>query len=199
MSLAEPHPLWKHPESGYEVKKAATVALMLSGRYMTDYHVRHWSRVNPNGYCQLCLSSRNLMDAEDNIPPSVYPLGTLEHLLLFCPSLNKTRENCRALWESYVHDKPVLKNIVLFDSSGNPDVQLLLDPTACPAIIQASQTSGTGILSHILYLCRTWCYSIHVRRRKILKLLNVIWSMLTVSCRSDISAEDDIAFYSWTQ
>lgn len=58
MSLSRPHPVWTLPENCYEVAKATIVAMMLSGRYNSDYHVRHWSRTNPTGYCQLCLASR---------------------------------------------------------------------------------------------------------------------------------------------
>ena len=59
MSLARPHAMWSLPENGYEVDKAVVVASMISGRYMSDYHTRHWSKSNPKGYCQLCQAIAN--------------------------------------------------------------------------------------------------------------------------------------------
>lgn len=174
MSLREPHPLWQYPESGYEVSKAATVALMLSDRYSSDYHARHWSRTNPSGFCQLCRASQHSSGTGNVIDPPNLPLGTIEHLLISCPSLSQTREKCRAFWLEYIVDKPVLQDLILFNGSCDPNVQLLLDPSSCPNVIQAVQKTGSGLLGHLLYLSRTWCHSLHVRRRKTLKLLNII-------------------------
>ena len=60
MSLSKTHPLWTMAESPFEVKKACTVASMLSGRYITDHRARHWSSANPSGLCQLCLITDKL-------------------------------------------------------------------------------------------------------------------------------------------
>ena len=72
MSLKETHPIWEMAENGYEVEKALTVCTMLSGRYATDYHARHWSQVNTKGYCQLCLAASHSEDSQskpdDEIP-----------------------------------------------------------------------------------------------------------------------------------
>ena len=43
MSLTNPHPIWLHAGSPYEVKKAVIAARMLSGRYRTDRMARFWS------------------------------------------------------------------------------------------------------------------------------------------------------------
>ena len=76
MSLTTPHPVWSFAETGFEVAKAVTVATVLSGRYVTDHGARHWSKVNPEGNCQLCLVGGH--GAE---------IGTLEHQLLKYPAL----------------------------------------------------------------------------------------------------------------
>ena len=104
MSLTTPHPIWTYSESGYEVAKASTVASMLSGRYVTDYHARHWSRTNPEGLCQLCLA----------YPASGHSttLGTLEHLLFKCSALAATRAKCTTHWSGYMIDKPFLLPII---------------------------------------------------------------------------------------
>ena len=172
LSLQEPHPLWTYAEKVYEVQKAIVVANMISGRYFSDYHVRHWSRTNPNGYCQLCLASQHSSDS----PPDdeVTPLGTLGHLLLECEYLTKTRDKCSQVWLKYMSDNPIIRNIIpTMNGYVQPTMQFLLDTTACPNVISAVQSHGRGILCHLLYLCRLWCYSLHLRRKKSLKLFNI--------------------------
>ena len=169
MSLNTPHPLWKYAESPFEVKKAATVALMISGRYVTDHRSRHWSVTNRDGHCQLCLAVGH---------PSTP--GTIEHLLLRCPALSETRTNAVSMWSAYMVDKPYLLPIVKHHTIGlvtqvEPiHLQLLLDPASCPMVITAVQECGLAILSHLLYMTRTWCYSHHLKRHRLLKLLNII-------------------------
>ena len=169
MSLTTPHPLWTLAESGFEVTKAIIVATMLSGRYASDYHARHWSRTNPDGLCQLCLASGH-----------VATLGTLEHLLLSCPALAATRAKCTSHWASYIQDKPFLLPIVRHHTltPGLPGkrlhMELLLDPTSCPLVIGEVQVMGEGIISHFLYMSRTWCHAHHLKRKRLLRLYNII-------------------------
>jgi hypothetical protein len=165
MSLTTPHPLWTLAESGYEVSKATIVATMLSGRYASDYHARHWSRTNPDGFCQLCLASGHAAT-----------LGTLEHLLLRCPALAATRAKCSSHWASYIQDKPFLLPIVRHHTliPGLLHMELLLDPTSCPLVIGAVQVMGEGIISHLLYMSRTWCHAHHLKRKRLLRLYNII-------------------------
>ena len=76
MSLTKPHPIWTTCHSNtYEVCRAITQAKMLSGRYKTDRLLRHFSD-NKEGLCQICTSNS---------------FGSIEHLLLACPSLENHR------------------------------------------------------------------------------------------------------------
>ena len=176
MSLVRPHVMWTLPENGYEVDKAVVVATMLSGRYVSDYHSRHWSKSNPLGYCQLCQASLHSQASPHAVSSYVLPLGTIEHQLLECPSLITSRERCRSLWKEYCADKPEIWNLIdkNDDTEPQPKLQFLLDPSCCPDVILAAQNFGQGVLSHINYLTRTWCYSLHVRRKKLLKLYNIV-------------------------
>ena len=55
MSLLRPHPLWTTCQSNsFEVNKSIAVARLLSGQYRSDWHCRHWSRTNKEGFCLLC-------------------------------------------------------------------------------------------------------------------------------------------------
>ena len=169
MSLTTIHPLWRLAESPFEVLKASTVAYMLSGQYSSDYHARHWSKTNPSGYCQLCL-----MGGHPQTP------GTLEHMLLKCPSLDEIRQRMELLWSEYIKDKPILKPIIdeytlnATLQGQQLQMQFLLDTSSCAIVISCVQSHGMGILSDLLYLTRTWCHSHHSRRQKMLKLYNII-------------------------
>ena len=176
MSLVRPHIMWTLPENGYEVEKAVVIATMLSGRYMSDYHTRHWSKSNPLGYCQLCQANLHSQPSLGAVSSDVLPLGTLEHQLLVCPSLETSRERCKTLWKESCLDKPDIWNLIDKNDSmePHPQLQFLLDPSCCPGVILATQKLGQGVLSHVHYLSRTWCYSLHVRRKKLLKLFNIL-------------------------
>ena len=169
MSLTSPHPIWSMAESPFEVSKASTVAVMLSGRYVTDHRARYWSRTNPEGFCQLCLVNKY-----DEV------LGTLEHLLLRCPALSETRSNAVSHWAAYLSDKPFLFPIVSHHTTATSEncdelkMRLLLDPSSLPTVIRAVQELGPGVLSHLLYLGRTWCHSHRMRRKILVKLYNII-------------------------
>ena len=134
-------------ESPYEVSKATTVASMLSGRYVTDHRARHWSNKNPEGICQLCQIF--------GFPST---LGSLEHQLLSCPALAEVRSKAISLWSAYMVSHPNLLPIISAQTIlPGPEVvkmnmQLLLDPSASPLVIEAVQCQGSGILVHLLYL-----------------------------------------------
>ena len=117
--------------------------------------------------------------------------GTLEHQLQKCPALAETRKKSVSHWSNYLKDKPSLLPIVKHHTrvwcltigryTLTPGLQgmklhmeLLLDPSTCPMVIQAVQSFGKGILSHLLYMTRTWCHSHHLKRRRLLKLYNII-------------------------
>ena len=81
MSLTRPYPIWTscgaHP---FECHKAVTTSCMLSGRYLTVWLQRHWTNEKA-GYCLLPAFT-----SESD--------GSLEHILLHCTTLNKTRTKC---------------------------------------------------------------------------------------------------------
>ena len=52
----------------------------------------------------------------------------------------------------------------------NSLVQFILDASVHPSVITLVQTYGQDILMPIFYLTRTWCYSLHRERLKLLGL-----------------------------
>ena len=156
MSLHSPHPLWTSCGSNsYEICKAIIQARMLSGRYRTDQLIRHFSSEN-NGSCSLCKNGDIT--------------GSIEHLLVHCPVLTDVRmsitENLETNKNMSVTTKTLI-NFYLQDTEFNK-IQLLLDPSVLPQVILKNQTEGPHIYKEIFTFSRSWCYSIHKRRMKLL-------------------------------
>ena len=91
------------------------------------------------------------------------------NLLLICPAYASTRAGLVQKWKSVQNPAvSVLANTAL---TRPPPylMQFLLDATVLPDIIAQVQSAGEGILSTLFSLTRTWCYSIHRERLRILK------------------------------
>ena len=126
---------------------------MLSGRYRTEVLASHWSS-NPDGFCQGSQC--------DKIPE------TLEHILLLCPSYDTARQQLHRLWcdteDSHVSD---IVRYILSESS-EVIIQFILDATTHPKVISLVQAYGQTKLQTIFHLTRTWCFTIHKIRLKML-------------------------------
>ena len=160
MSLSTPHPMLSCARSPFEVRKAVVVARMLSGRYRTDQLARHWSSTNQAGLCRLPGCSGEA-------------LGTLEHILLYCPALTSARAGIVDLWKNFMvpreHLFPIISNLT---SNEESHMQLLMDPSSIPTIILAN-LSHPDFLSSCFFLSKTWAYAIHLRRTKIMTIWNL--------------------------
>ena len=163
MSLTSPHPIWTSCGSNpFEVHKASFTVKMLAGRYLTDMLQRHWTQ-NKSGNCLLpgC--------AQLSTP------GTLQHLLLYCPSLADKRQKllCLATKISSEHEALGSELSYFFSERTNPaeTMQLLLDCTALPSIVSLALNHGTCLRNRLLYFARTWCYNIHRERMTQMGLL----------------------------
>ena len=129
---------------------------MLSGRYLTDRLQRYWTQ-NKTGKCLL---------------PNCFPSsdGSLKHLLLHCSALSFTRSKLLSLCAMIADEDDKLYefiNSVLMSSCEGSEhrmVQFLLDCTVMPEVVAMTQRSGEGLRDRLLYLGRTWCYSIHRER-----------------------------------
>ena len=158
------------PNVPYEVAKARVQALLLSGRYRTELLCRHWSS-NSEGFCLL---------------PSCLGLGVkedLEHILLKCGSLAGTRERLCSFTSKHAMSLPHLCSTLL--TLTRPDhpmfCQFLLDCSVIPDVISLVQALGEDVLHHLFKVSRTWCYSLHRDRLKMLgrwnptKYWNTLW------------------------
>ena len=158
MSLSKPHPIFMSAGSSpYEVVKAGVQATILSGRYKTERLCRHWSE-NKEGFCILpsCLGKQLLEDER--------------HILLDCGSLVSTRIRLSQFTINHTKKFPVIKDILLnFTNPENPRYcQFLIDCSSIPEVITLSQKYGHSILNQLFKVTRTWCYSLHRERLKVL-------------------------------
>ena len=128
---------------------------MVSGRYRTEAVMRFWSN-NREGYCLL---------------PSCYGvLGTLEHMLLDCESLEQTRRNLFEMWIHRTQWKhpyllPVIEN--LLHSDNTVLLQFILNPATHPDIIFIAQNFDSSVIDHVFYLARTFAFCMHKQKLKL--------------------------------
>ena len=96
--------------------------------------------------------------------------GDIVHLLTVCPALEQTRHRLRGLWCTKTVSCPPLYSLILTILGSTPDTQVrfILDARACPDIILLKQIYGQEMEDMVLYLTRTWAYTIH--RQKIMLL-----------------------------
>ena len=155
LSLDKPCLLWAFAGSNsFEVAKSLVVAKMISGKYHSDHHCRHWTPSNRDGHClaSTCTEQR----------------GDLVHILFVCPALTSVRARLYNFWLARSKEIPDLLQL-LEDIITMPPIMkthFVLDPPQIPAVLQLA-TKHDNILGHIFYLTRTFAYYMH-REREIL-------------------------------
>ena len=165
MSLTSPHPLWTSAGSSpANIAMATTQARMLSGRYKSERLCRHWSK-NKNGFC---LLSPECSRTVEDIP----------HILRDCEALRETRDNLVNYTIEYCKSIPNYISellMTLTDISSPTFCQFLLDCSVVPSVIRAAQIyDSVTVYHHVFTVTRTWIYSLHKRRMKILGRWNLI-------------------------
>ena len=155
-SLLRPHPILATASHSYEVNKMVVQLRLLSGRARLGSLVKHFSPAN-DGMCELC------QEEEEDISHFLLPR---------CPLL-KERANLLVEYmkTTLMHSKPcsaIFENI-LNNAESNPKqwLQFVLDCSALPSVIVASQQDPT-VLGLMFKATRTYCYSLHRQRLKLL-------------------------------
>ena len=154
MSLSRPHSIWTTAGSNpHEVSKAVQQARFLSGRYRSESLARHWSK-NSQGFC-LMENCRNV--SKDTM-----------YILVDCQAYNDCKRKLYSLWLR--NSTPIIHKLVIgaFSNSREYLLQFILDCSTLPSVILAAQNHGDYIYDELFYLTRTWCFSIHRHRMKIL-------------------------------
>ena len=163
MSLSSPHPLWTTAGSSPAKVSMATIQThMISGRYRSESLCRHWSK-NKQGFCLLS-------------PGCSATVEDLPHILQSCSGLAPVREKLVNFTIKYSKNVPAISELVLNLSNPTNErfCQFLLDCSCIPEVIEAVQLHGHAVLEHLFNISRTWVYSLHKSRMKILGRWNVL-------------------------
>ena len=129
---------------------------MLSGRYRTSVLTKHWDS-DKTGFCPA---------------PDCSDQETIEHFLAICPFYDQCRARLKELWKN--SKTPILKDLLkaVLAYPSHELVQFILDASVHPLIISYAQIYGNEILTEVFHLTRTWCYTLHRARLKLLKVFN---------------------------
>ena len=153
MSLLRPHPMLSTAGHSYDTNKMIVQLRMLSGRYRVGSLLRHFSPAN-SGCCELC--GLELEDLEHLLVPRCPALQERRRLLLdYMSSVLSKSEACAMIFE-----KMKERNEIQW-------VQFVLDCSVIPEILNAAQ-KDPSIYPLIYKATRTWCYSLHRTRLKLL-------------------------------
>ena len=133
------------------------MARILSGRYQSCWLRRHWD--GGNGACRL-------LDC-GHIP------GDVPHIFSgSCPALSLvTEEAAKKLAIAVAPFPPIaslLTEVTARDTQGF--TQFLLNPSTDPAAIQLHQAHGSWVWDKLFYLSRTWLFTLHRERYRLLGL-----------------------------
>ena len=155
MSLTHPHPLLKTAGNLYETNKMIVQLKMLCGRYRVGSLLKHFFP-SRNGNCELCGQE----------------LEDLTHLLIpRCPLLLERKQLLIEYALTVLSSSNVCHRIfsnILENGNEQEQVQMFLDCSVIPSVISAYQDDKT-VIPLLYWVTRTWCYSLHRMR---LKLLN---------------------------
>ena len=159
LSLSKPHPIFRScGSSPWEVEKGTSQARLLSGRSRVEALSSHWVPWNKEGLCTLPLC----WGTEDS------HRGTVEHLLLSCPSLSDARQALHQCNLSYLSANPNLEPLVNICLESDP-VQFWLDCSTMAPIISAVQCDGESVLFGLFKMTRNYCHSLWKARISLLE------------------------------
>ena len=154
MYITKPHPIWATVGSNpHQISKAIQQARFISGRYRSMSLSKHWT-TNKEGFCLSPTCTNTIEDTK--------------HILVQCNAYIDCKRRLYSLWLS-TRNKVVLK-LVLEALSNESEylLQFIIDCSVLPSVIEATQSHGNFVLKELFYLTRSWCFSIHRQRMKML-------------------------------
>ena len=154
MSLQRPHPILTTAGHSYDTNKMIIQLRMMSGRYRVGSLLKHFSP-NISGVCELCHKGEESL-SHILLPKCLLLQERKTHLIDYVRNILAQSDICADIFEN-----------ILVDENEETFMQFILDCTALPVVIRASQLDS-NILPLLLKVCRTWCYSIHRTRLKLL-------------------------------
>ena len=95
----------------------------------------------------------------------------ISHVLLHCSSLPKTRSTLITFFFNSCSKYPLLSDIItnfILSTDNHLKTQFLLDCSTLPDVIRQRQLFGFPVLQQLFSLTRTWCFSLHRDRLRML-------------------------------
>ena len=111
-------------------------------------------RINKDGFCNSVTCTKDV--------------ETVEHILIHCRAYSECKRNLYSLWLSTT--SPVVLKLVLeaLTSETCYLLQFILDCSVLPSVIVATQRHGFAVLKELFHFTRTWCFTVHRQRMKML-------------------------------
>ena len=152
------HPIFTScGSSPWEVEKATSQARLISGRYRVEALTGHWTPSNRNGLCRL----------PDCWGTEASHKGTVEAMLMSCPSLSSDRADLMQFCWTFLSRSPKLTSLVKSCIDIDP-VQFWLDCSTMAPVISARQSDGEWVLYPLFKLTRNYCHVLHSARLSLL-------------------------------
>ena len=160
MVLTKCHTLFKScGASPLEAEKTTSQARLLPGRYKAKSLTGHWVPGNREGLCTL----------PDCWGTSAAHKGSVECLLLSCPSLSTSREALTEYSLTFLQTYPLLLTLVQTVPGSGP-LQFWLDCSTMPAVISAVQAGDEeNVLFVLIKITRNYCHGLHKARLSLLQ------------------------------
>ena len=150
LGLTTCHPIFTTCRSSpWEVEKGTSQARLLSGRSRVEALSSHWVPGNKEGMCTLSMCWRTENSHR----------GTVEHLLLSCPSLSTVRQTLQEFNKSYLSANPNLEPLVNICLESDP-AQFWLDCSTLAPVISAVQREGESLLFGLFKMTRNYCHGL---------------------------------------
>ena len=154
-SLTQAHYIWTSTSGfPFETSKSTVLAKMISGRFRSEMFCRRFSN-NSHGYCLSPLCH--------NVA------GTMEHILVTCPSFNVLREYLCSMCLKHTVMFPVLHQTVkdVLNCNEETKVQFFLEPMSFHAVKSAALTYGPQFLQTTCYITRTFVFWMNREYKKL--------------------------------
>ena len=154
MSLCKTHPIWSTAGSNpHEISKAVQQARFVSGRYRS-WNITRQGSEESEGFC---LS-----------PTCTEQVETVEHVLVECGAYNLCKARLYSLWLSTPNKAALRLVLEALSSETSYLLQFILDCSVLPSVRSAVEINGPQLLKDLFYLTRSWCFSVHRQRMKML-------------------------------
>ena len=158
LGLTRCHPIFTScGSSPYEVEKATSQARLISGRYRVEALSGHWTPGNRDGLCTLpeCWGT------------GASHRGTVEAMLLSCPSLSSYRDDLMESCWTFLSRFPNLTSLVKICFEID-QVQFWLDCSTMAPVISARQSDSEWVLYPLFKVTRNFCHVLHSARLSLL-------------------------------